>query len=229
MSCNWLTMPMIGPCPRRRRDAVDGVGADVGTVVDHDDLDLDALRAAASRTPSWMRSASSRNVRPSVADGPHQLGRVLDVGADDADLDAVDRRGPSTAATTSVVRRSPSRRCWRRGTGSWPAPGAAGVRSTPEVELVVAVAGGVEPPHVLDVDRRLVLEQRRVGRRCADVVARRQQQRLAGEVRCLLVEQRRQLPRATDGERGDLTREGVAPHDRGGGRFELTVEVGRAR
>ena len=39
------------------------------------------------------------------------------------------------------------------------------------VELVVAVRRGVEAPCVLDVDRRHVLEQRRVRRRRADVVA----------------------------------------------------------
>jgi hypothetical protein len=44
------------------------------------------------------------------------------------------------------------------------------------VELVVAEARGVEPPRVLHVDRRSVLQQRRVRRRRADIVARGEQQ-----------------------------------------------------
>ena len=67
-----------------------------------------------------------------------------------------------------------------------------------EVELVVAEARGVESPRVLDVDRRPVVEQRRVRRRGADVVTGREQQRAAG--------QRRSSPRRTSSR--------AAPHRR---------------
>ena len=71
----------------------------------------------------------------------------------------------------------------------------------PEVELVVAEARRVEPPRVLDVDRRHVVEQRRVRRRRADVVAGRQQQRPPGQRVRLLVEHRRELAGAADARR----------------------------
>ena len=92
------------------------------------------------------------------------------------------------------------------------------MRSSAEVELVVAEAGGVQAPRVLDVDRRHVLEQRRVRRRRTDVVAGRQQQSPAGEMRGLLVEHRREpeappTPTLTVGRQGSVVR------------VELTVEV----
>ena len=93
------------------------------------------------------------------------------------------------------------------------------------VELVVAVRGRVEAPQVLDVDRRLVLEQARVRGRGADVVAAGQDQTRAGQARQLLVEQRRELAGtadghglAVDGRRRlvELAVEVVEPDDRDG-------------
>jgi hypothetical protein len=70
--------------------------------------------------------------------------------------------------------------------------------STPLTELVVAVGRGVHPPRVLYIDGGLVLEQGRVGRRSADVVAAGQQEGRTGQPRCLLVEQGRQPGCASD-------------------------------
>ena len=54
-----------------------------------------------------MRGASSRNVSPAVAPGGDELGRVLQLGADHADLRAVDvehdrRRQPAAGSPVAV-------------------------------------------------------------------------------------------------------------------------------
>ena len=85
------------------------------------------------------------------------------------------------------------------------------------VELVVAVRRGIETPRVLHIDRGSVLEQARVGRRCADVVTGGEQQGTLGEGRGVLVEHRGELCGSPDRH--------VQSVDRRGRRIELTVEV----
>ena len=79
-----------------------------------------------------IRAASGRNVSPAVAPRRDELGRVQELGADDADLDAVDgedrrRRRPRTGRC-----RSRSRRCSWPGTGSARVPAARAAGSTPK-------------------------------------------------------------------------------------------------
>ena len=88
------------------------------------------------------------------------------------------------------------------------------------VELVVAERRGVEPPRVLDVDRRHVLEQARIGRRGADVVTGGEEQPGSGQVGELLVEHGREVRRATHRAVDTIERERR--------RVELAVEVGEA-
>ena len=57
--------------------------------------------------------------------GGDELRRVLQLGADDADLDAVDREHLGGRDPRRAPCRSPSRRCSSPGTGSSPAPGAS--------------------------------------------------------------------------------------------------------
>ena len=177
--------------PRGRGAVVDAVGAEHGALVDHDDLHLDAAAAQLARLAlDALGLVEEREARGRLR--PHELGRRPDHRADHADPDAVDaedRRG------LQPVRRPAGRllddvRREEREVG----PLLVGQDALDaEVELVVAEARGVEAPRVLDVDRRHVLEQRRVRRRRADVVAGRQQQRPPGERGGLLVEHRRQL------------------------------------
>ena len=172
---------MIGPCHGLRGLAVDALAPSDGALVDHDDLHLHARACAAARTRCWMRAASSRKSEPLGRVGAHELGRRPDRRADHADAHAVDaedlRRSPSSrgprpvASSTMFVDRN------GKSARSWCGQDALDA----EVELVVAEARGVEPPRVLDVDRRPVVEQRRVRRRGADVVAGRQQQRRPGQ------------------------------------------------
>ena len=129
--------------------------------------------------------------------GGDELGRVLELGADDADLDAVDGEDDRWRDPVGRLagRRLDDVRGEEREVGSLlvhEQPGDA------VVELVVAVRRRVEAPRVLDVDRRLVLEEQRVRRRCPDVVATGQDQPGAGQARELLVEHRREERRAAD-------------------------------
>ena len=114
--------------------------------------------------------------------GRDELRRLLEPCADHADLHAVDlehlrRRHPvrclSGVRVDDVGRQE-------REVGPrllLQQPGDA------VVELVVAVRRGVQAPGVLHVDRRRVLEQRRVRRRGADVVAAGQDQALSRQAR----------------------------------------------
>ena len=202
--------------PRLGRVAVDRVGAEHGALVDDHDLHPHAAARGAARTRAGCARASSRKSRPCGGVGAHELRRRAHRRADHADADAVDAEDrrrlqpvgclPVASSTMLAERNGKSARAW------W-----AQDPLHAEVELVVAEARGVQPPRVLDVDRRPVLEQRGVRRRRADVVARREQQRPAGQRRGLLVEHRRQLRRAADGH--------VEPVDRRRRRLELAVEV----
>ena len=156
-------------------------------------------------TPCFLRRCDSALIRgrlveerePRGGAGRDEVGRGLQLGADDADLDAVDVEHDRRLDPRRAPCRSPSRRCWWRGTGSWREP----VREEPVdavVELVVAVGRRVQAPGVLDVDRRHVVEQERVGRRGADVVAAGQDQARTGQARELLVEHGGQVRRPAD-------------------------------
>ena len=90
----------------------------------------------------------------------------------------------------------------------------------PEIELVITVRRGVHAPRVLDVDRRPVFEQTRVGRRCPDVVASREQERWTRQGRGILVEHRCKVRCAAHIN--------VQPIHHHRGRVELSVEVVQA-
>ena len=164
-----------------------------------------------------IRVASSRNVSPAVAsaetrsgvdcssapmtptltpltlnttDGLHPVGCLAGRGLDDV-------RGQEREVRPVLVREQPL---------------------DAVVELVVAVGRRVQAPGVLDVDRRHVVEQERVRRRGADVVAAGEDQARAGQARQLLVEHRRQVRGAADRD-VDV----VVADDRR--RVELAVEV----
>jgi hypothetical protein len=82
--------------PCHRRIAIDGVGTDGGSLVDHDDLHPDAFSGQPLRLGD---DPVSRREELQAGGGPgrDQLGRVLQGRPDDADLDPVDgedhRRG----------------------------------------------------------------------------------------------------------------------------------------
>jgi hypothetical protein len=148
--------------PRLRRVRRDAVGAELRALVDDHDLDLHAP------APELPRLALDplRLVEELEAGGgvlTHQLRRRPDHRADDADaypVDAEDRRSvqpvrPPARVLIDDVRRQ-EREVRAVLMGEQPLE--------PEVELVVAEARRVQPPRVLDVDRRHVLQQRRVRR-----------------------------------------------------------------
>ena len=123
-----------------------------------------------------MASASGLNVQAGCRPGAHQLRGARQLGADDADLDAVDgehlrRLQIARQLAGGVVDDVGGQERERR-------PCDVRLQAVHAVvELVVAERRGVEAPGVLDVDRRHVLEQARVGRRRTDVVAGGEQQR----------------------------------------------------
>ena len=122
-------------------------------------LGLDARRSpAGTSAPRWRpRDTSSGVVSSSAPMTPTLIPLTLNT------TDGVDPRGRLAGRGLDDVGGQ------EREVG--PLPGAASSRVDPVVELVVAVRRRVEAPGVLDVDRRHVLEQRRVRRRGADVVA----------------------------------------------------------
>ena len=210
-------MSMIGPCHGAAGWPSTALAPSARALVDDDDLHLHAAPRAAARDSRWMRSASSRNSRPAVASARDELRRRADGRADHADAHAVDaehRRRLHPVGASPVVLLDDVRREERE-------VGARLVLQDPldaEVELVVAEARRVEPPRVLDVDRRHVLEQRRVRRRRADVVAGREQQRPARAAR--------PPPRRTASRAGPRRRRDVAARRSSiGRRVELAVEV----
>ena len=179
MSCERLDDLDDRALPRLSRECRRPGCAEHGALVDHDDLHLDALARAAAPTRARMRSASSRNTRPSVAPALTSSGVVSTTAP------MTPTRTPLTVKTADGAIQPVGRLAGRLVDdvgGEEREVGPLLVGQQPldaEVELVVAEARGVEAPGVLDVDRRHVLEQRRVRRRGADVVAGGQQQGLA--------------------------------------------------
>ena len=173
-----------------------------------------ALRRSDS---ALIRGASSRNVSPAVAPAPTSSGVDCSSAPMTPTLtpltlnttDGVTHGGslPVAVSTMFVARNGKCARC------CWVLQPVDAV-----VELVVAVGRGVEPPGVLDVDRRHVVEQPGVRGRGPDVVATGQDEPRAGQRGELLVEHRGQERRAADRD-VDV----VVPDDRR--RVELTVEV----
>ncbi len=159
--------------PRHRGVAVDGVAAQRGALVDQHHLDPDSLPS------KFLR------LRPN---GLGLVGGTPTFGCARADkLGCLLSPMPISPIwipwwsntcgalhPVGVLPASPRRRCWHRGTGSWPVPAVLEPRDA-VVEFVVAVRGRVETPRVLDIDRRHVLQQTGVRRRGADVVAAGQQ------------------------------------------------------
>ena len=122
-----------------------------------------------------IRAASGRNVSPAVAPAETSSGVLRSSAPMTPTLMPLTVNDGRRRDPRRRRRRSRSRRC------SWPGTGSARVlvrqqTRHAEVELMVAVGRGIEPPQVLDVDRRHVLEERRVRRRGADVVAAGQDQ-----------------------------------------------------
>ena len=144
-----------------------------------------------------IRGPSSRNVKPGRGAGRDQLGRLLEPGADHADLDAVDlehlrRRDPVGRLAGG---RLDDVGCQEREVG--PRLLLEQPRDA-VVELVVAVGRRVQAPGVLDVDRRHVLAAGRssaaMRRRCRH----RPGSARARQGRQLLVEHRGEVRRAAD-------------------------------
>ena len=80
-----------------------------------------------SRSDSALiRSRLGQERQPGRRAGRDELGRVLELGADDADLDAVDREDLRRRHPVAAPCRSRSPRCSSPGTGSAPAPAGAG-------------------------------------------------------------------------------------------------------
>ena len=167
-SCSASAIPRIGPSHERPRRCRSGSGR-VRALVDHDDsAPARPPRCADAPDSALIRGASSRNVRPGRA-RRDELGRVLQLGADHADLDPVHGeddgrrhpRRPHSGRRLDDVRRQ--EREVRPRLVLEQAGDAV-------VELVVPVRRCVQAPRVLDVDRRLVLQQAGVRRRRADVV-----------------------------------------------------------
>ena len=208
--------------PRRARRVADRVGADRRALVDDHDLDVDALAAQVVGLALDALGLVEEQQARGVARGD-QLRRLLGRGADHADPDAVDlehvgRLDPGRLLVGGLLDDVRAQEREVR-----PRLVLEDARDA-VVELVVAEARGVEPPRVLDVDRRDVLQQRRDRRRRADVVTRREQQRGLRQRLGLLVEHRRELARAAHrageavvvGRRRlrELTVEVVQAHDR---------------
>ena len=78
-------------------------------------------RASSRSDSALIRGASARNVEPRGRAGGDELGCRLELRADDADLDAVDREHLRRRRPSRAARPSPPRRCSSRGTGSSPA------------------------------------------------------------------------------------------------------------
>ena len=184
--------------------------------MDHHDLDFDPSPAQLLRLELEALGLVEEQQALGGA-GADELGRRPDDRTEDTDPDAVDVE--DLRGAVQPVGRLAGRLVDDVG-GEEREVGAVlmGLESLDaEVELVIAKARGVEPPGVLHVDRRHVVEQGRVRRGRADVVAGRQQQGLPRQRRCLLVEHRRQLARAADGDGAQV--------DRRRGLIELAVEV----
>ena len=186
MSCSAWTMPTIGPC-HGSPAAVDRVGAEHGALVDDHDLHPTPAGAGA---PTRARSAPPRRGRSGRPSRPRARARAS--------------FAPWRRSRRRARRRPRTRPSRRSQSGASPVAASTMLRRqerefgpllvaeqplNAEVELVVAEARRVQPPGVLHVDGGHVVQQRRVGRRGADVVAGRQQQRVPG--------QRRAPPRRT--------------------------------
>ena len=129
VSCRASAMSDDRAVPRNAGVFRDRVGPVGGALVDHHHLHLDALPAQLAATPRGSVGLVGRNFRPAVAPGRDEFGGVLQAGADDADLDAVDGEHGRRGAPSRGPRRCPRRRCSWPGTGSSPDPGASsGVR-----------------------------------------------------------------------------------------------------
>ena len=117
-------MPRIGPTQGVPTKLPTVLLTGVGSLVDDDDLDTYTVRAEALRLgldPGRLveELEAGRRTRGD------ELRSVLQLGADDADLDAVDREHLRGRHPRRAPCRSPSRRCSSPGTGSSPAPAAS--------------------------------------------------------------------------------------------------------
>ena len=180
VSWSWSAIDRIGPVQGWAAVRPGGVAAGRGALVDDHDLDVDALVLQADGLGVDPRSlVEEREARGGA--GRDELGGLLELGADDADLDAVDGehgRGPVEPRRDLAGRGLDHVRREEREVR----PRDVVLEAFDAVvELVVAERRGVEAPRVLDVDRRGVVEQAGVGRAGADVVAGGEDQALALE------------------------------------------------
>ena len=123
--CSLLDDPDDRALPRRRRAAVDRVGAGRRALVDHHDLDPHALRAELRRLAldplGLVEEREARRVP-----GLDELRRVAHDRADHADPHAVDAEDRGRLHPRRLAAGRSSRRRWWPGTGSSRGPDAAG-------------------------------------------------------------------------------------------------------